>query len=82
MILKTYIRIFNEFSKKYICIIEYHSPNPVKINHRNEDEALFKRDFCGELMDMFPDLELVDYGFIYKRDPVATDEVNWFLLKN
>jgi len=31
---------------------------------------------------MFVDLELVDYGFVYHRDPVfPQDDINWFLMK-
>ena len=36
----------------------------------------------GELMDRFPSLKLVDYGFLWKRDPVfPQDDITWFLLE-
>lgn len=33
-------------------------------------------------MDRYPDLELVDYGFIYHRDNVFPgDDITWFLME-
>ena len=76
-----YARLYN-FSDKYICIAEYYNPAPVTISYRGHDNRLFKRDFAGELMSKYPDLELVDYGFIYKNDPIfPQDDITWFLMK-
>ena len=69
-------------SKKYICIAEYYNPKPVEIDYRGHEGKLFKRDFAGEMMDKYKDLQLVDYGFVYHRDyQFAQDDMNWFLLK-
>ncbi len=69
-------------SSAYICIAEYYNPTPIAIKYRNYNDRLFKRDFCGELMDKYKDLELIDYGFIYHRDNnFPQDDINWFLLK-
>jgi spore coat polysaccharide biosynthesis protein SpsF len=69
-------------SSRYICMAEYYNPSPVEVNYRGHDGRLFKRDFAGEIMDKFPDLTLVDYGFVYHRDPIfPQDDVNWFLLE-
>ena len=71
-----------EKSNKFICINEYYNPSPVTINYRGHDDRLFKRDFCGEMMDKYSDLKLVDYGFGYRRDPVfQQDDMTWFLLE-
>jgi spore coat polysaccharide biosynthesis protein SpsF len=76
-----YKNLYNK-SNKYICINEYYNPSPVTINYRGHDDRLFKRDFCGEMMDKYPDLKLIDYGFGYRRDPVfQQDDMTWFLLK-
>ncbi len=33
-------------------------------------------------MDRHPDLELLDYGFAYQRDPnFAQDDITWFLME-
>ena len=69
-------------SKRYILVCEYYNPAPVTINYRGHDDRLFKRDFAGELMEKYSDLELVDYGFCYRRDPAfPQDDVTWFLLE-
>jgi len=71
-----------EKSNKYICVIEYYNPSPVAITYRGHDDRLFKRDFCGDLLDKYKDLELVDYGFCYHRDPVfQQDDMTWFLMR-
>lgn len=68
-------------SKRYILIAEYYSPTPVAVNYRGHDDRLFKRDFAGELLDRFNDLELVDYGFCYHRGAFPQDDITWFLLE-
>jgi pseudaminic acid biosynthesis-associated methylase len=69
-------------SSRYICLFEYYNPTPVEVVYRGERGKLFKRDFAGEMLDRFPDLELTAYGFAYHRDPhFPLDDVNWFLLQ-
>ena len=76
-----YTRLYN-FSDKYICIAEYYNPTPVTISYRGHDNRLFKRDFAGELMNKYPDLELMDYGFLYQNDPIfPQDDITWFLMR-
>ena len=66
----------------YIVVAEYYNPTPVSIPYRGNEDKLFKRDFAGELLDRFPDLRVVDYGFVWKRDPVfPQDDITWFLLE-
>jgi pseudaminic acid biosynthesis-associated methylase len=68
-------------SQRYICLAEYYNRQPVEVLYRGKTESLFKRDFAGELMDRHPDLSLVDYGFVYKRDRFPQDDITWFLLE-
>lgn len=69
-------------SNKYICIAEYYNPTPVQVNYRGHRDKLFKRDFAGEMLDKYSDLELVDYGFVYHRDNnFPADDMTWFLLE-
>ena len=71
-----------DYTKKYILICEYYNPTPVEVNYRGHDEKLFKRDFAGEMLNNFTDLTLLDYGFVYHRDPVfPQDDMTWFLLR-
>ncbi len=67
---------------RYLLVCEYYNPSPVTIAYRGHAERLFKRDFCGELLDRFPALRLLDYGFVYRRDPnFPLDDVTWFLME-
>ncbi len=69
-------------SRRYICLIEYYNPSPVEIPYRGHSGKLFKRDFAGEMMDCYGDLRLVDYGFVYHRDPqFPLDDLSWFLME-
>lgn len=78
---QVYERLF-EASKRYICVAEYYNPTPVVVEYRGHTERLFKRDFAGEMLDMFPRLKLVDYGFVYHRDNTfPLGDVNWFLME-
>ncbi len=80
--LKVVYKKMFDFSKKYILVAEYFNPSPVVVNYRNHEDKLFKRDFCGELMDCYSNLRLLDYGFVYKRDNnFPQDNINWFLLE-
>jgi len=79
--LKDVYRLLYDSSNKYVLIAEYYNPTPVEINYRGNKGKLFKRDFAGEIMDMYTDLELLDYGFVYHRDSTyPKDDVSWFLL--
>jgi spore coat polysaccharide biosynthesis protein SpsF len=71
-----------EASSRYIFVCEYFNPTPVSVNYRGFEDRLFKRDFAGELLERYSDLRLVDYGFVYHRDPsFPLDDVTWFLLE-
>ena len=76
-----YQRLY-DVSSKYICIAEYYNPSPVELSYRGHSGKLFKRDFAGELMKKFPDLKLINYGFVYHKDNLfPQDDITWFLLK-
>ncbi|MEJ5058235.1 MULTISPECIES: pseudaminic acid biosynthesis-associated methylase [unclassified Pseudomonas] len=69
-------------SGRYILIAEYYNPSPVEVSYRGNSGKLFKRDFAGEMLDRHDDLQLVDYGFGYHRDPqFPVDDITWFLLE-
>lgn len=78
---RAYSALYNA-SRRYILIAEYFNPTPVEIPYRGHSGKLWKRDFAGEMLDLYPDLKRVDYGFVWRRDPVAPqDDLTWFLLE-
>jgi pseudaminic acid biosynthesis-associated methylase len=71
-----------EASRRYVLVCEYYNPSPVAIPYRGHDDRLFKRDFAGEMLDAHPELQLLDYGFAYRRDPsFPQDDITWFLME-
>ena len=69
-------------SSRYLLVAEYYNPAPVAIPYRGHTDRLFKRDFAGEIMERHPKMELVDYGFAYRRDPnFPQDDITWFLME-
>ena len=69
-------------SRRYILLCEYYNPSPVTIPYRGHKDRLFKRDFAGEMLDLYPNLALNEYGFSYHRDVAfPQDDISWFLLK-
>lgn len=69
-------------SDRYVVVAEYYNPIPVEVPYRGHSDKLFKRDFAGELLDMYSELRVVDYGFVWHRDPdFPQDDVTWFVLE-
>jgi pseudaminic acid biosynthesis-associated methylase len=67
---------------RYLVLVEYYNPTPVEVSYRGHAGRMFKRDFAGELLDSYPDLRLLDYGFVWRRDPLfPQDDCNWFVLE-
>jgi pseudaminic acid biosynthesis-associated methylase len=79
-LISTYKKMY-EWSNRFVLIAEYYSPTPVSMPYRGNSDRLFKRDFAGEFLDLFPDVVLRDYGFAYHRGTYPQDDVNWFLLE-
>jgi pseudaminic acid biosynthesis-associated methylase len=77
----TYQKLY-EASSQYVLVAEYYNPSPTAIPYRGHTDRLFKRDFAGEMLDKYPDLKLIDYGFAYRRDPAyPQDDITWFLME-
>jgi len=74
--------VLHSVTGRYLLVCEYYNPTPVQVPYRGHSDRLFKRDFCGELLDRYPDLSLIDYGFVYRRDPTfPQDDITWFLVE-
>tara|TARA_B100000459_G_scaffold141942_1_gene102173 strand:- start:79 stop:708 length:630 start_codon:yes stop_codon:yes gene_type:complete len=76
-------RVYEEMHRvagRYVLSIEYFSPTPVSIPYRGETDLLFKRDFGGQWLDMFDELEHIANGFFWKRT-TGLDDVTWWLFR-
>jgi spore coat polysaccharide biosynthesis protein SpsF len=80
-LLEKTMREIHRVASKYVFCAEYFSPKAETIPYRGENELLFKNDFGSLYMDMFSDLELVDYGFFWRRTTVMDDSTWWLFRK-
>jgi len=67
-------------ASRYIACVEYFSDKPEMIPYRGHNDRLFKRDFGDFWLDHFPSLQLVDYGFRWKR-ATGLDNLTWWLFE-
>lgn len=68
-------------SDHYVVVIEYYNPTPVEVSYRGHSGKLFKRDLAGELLDSYSNLRIVEYGFVWHRDPQFPQvDVTWIVL--
>jgi pseudaminic acid biosynthesis-associated methylase len=78
---KAYEKLYRSCGR-YLLICEYYNPTPAMVVYRGHKDRLFKRDFAGEMLDKYSDLALLDYGFVYHREPnFPQDDITWFLLE-
>ena len=68
-------------SSRYILLCEYFNPTPVAIEYRGEKDALWKRDFAGDMLDLYPKMKVLDYGFTWSRDKYPQDDLHWVLME-
>jgi pseudaminic acid biosynthesis-associated methylase len=65
-------------SKRWVLCGEYFSPETMQVPYRGQEGALFKRDYGRLFSELFPDLRLLQSGFL-GRD-TGWDDVTWWLL--
>jgi spore coat polysaccharide biosynthesis protein SpsF len=63
-------------SRRYVACAEYFSVEPQEKRYRGAEGLLFTRDFGGAYLDLEPRLELVDYGFFWRR-ATGLDDLTW-----
>lgn len=74
------VREIHRVARKYVVCIEYFSDRPAEVPYRGHSEALFKRDFGSFYLDNFPDLKVVDYGFLWSR-MTTLDNLTWWVFE-
>jgi len=73
-------REIHRVTSRYLACVEYFADAEQEVPYRGLGEALFKRDFGGFYLDNFPDLRLLDYGFVWKRT-TGLDNLTWWLFE-
>jgi ubiquinone/menaquinone biosynthesis C-methylase UbiE len=64
-------------SRRYVLAVEYHADEITEVPYRRQRGALFKRDYRRRYQELFPELELLDGGFL-GRDQ-GWDDATWCL---
>jgi spore coat polysaccharide biosynthesis protein SpsF len=66
--------IMAKHALRYVCMVEYYNPTPVNVIYRGNFDKLFKRDFAGEFLDIYPEfiLEIMDLYTIEIRYTIVT----------
>ena len=64
-------------SRRYVLCAEYFAPETVEVPYRGATGALFKRDYGTLYRELFPELALVDEGFLGRAE--GWDDVSWWL---
>ena len=66
-------------SRRHVLCGEYYAERPTEIPYRGHRGALFKRDFGALYRTRFPELTLLDQGFLSKAD--GWDDVTWWMFE-
>ena len=74
--------LLHTLSTRFILISKYFNPTPVAISYRGQENRFFKRDYSGEVWAQYSCLKLVDYRFVWSKDPIAPKaDTPWFLFE-
>jgi spore coat polysaccharide biosynthesis protein SpsF len=66
-------------ANKFVLCGEYFSEEEVEIPYRGHRGALYKQDFGGLYSRLFPDLELIESGFLTQSD--GFDDITYWIFK-
>ena len=66
-------------ARRYVLCVEYFSHTPQEITYRGHEGLLFKRDFGAFYLDRHPGLRPLAYGFLWQRELLIFDNLNWWL---
>lgn len=66
-------------SRRYVLCGEYYAEEPTEVFYRDQEGALFKRDFGALYQKTFPNLTLLKEGFLSPQD--GWDDVTYWLFE-
>jgi pseudaminic acid biosynthesis-associated methylase len=68
-------------SSRYVLCGEYYAEELTEVSYRGQQGALFKLDFGARYLELFPELKLVDTGFLPRSAGVWDDVTYWVFEK-
>ena len=66
-------------ARTFVLAVEYHADETVEVPYRGQSGALFKRDYAGLYQSYFPQLELLEGGFLARDE--GWDDATWCLFR-
>jgi pseudaminic acid biosynthesis-associated methylase len=66
-------------TRRWVLCGEYFADQPEEVAYRGHEGALFRRDYGRLFLELFPELELRDQGFLGKDQ--GWDDVTWWLFE-
>jgi pseudaminic acid biosynthesis-associated methylase len=66
-------------SRKYVLASEYFAETKTEVPYRGHSGALFKRDYGGLYQTLFPELKLLNKGFLPKSE--GWDDATWWMFE-
>jgi len=66
-------------SKKYVLCIESFSSMPVEIEYHGRKGLFFKQDYGKFFSERYPNLQCLDYGFLWREEFPIFDNLNWWI---
>lgn len=66
-------------SSRYVLCGEYFDATTTEVPYRGHEGALFRRDYGGHFRELFPELTLIDEGFLGSDE--GWDDVTWWLFE-
>ena len=66
-------------SARYVLCGEYFAEEQTEVSYHDQSGALFKRDYGGQFQALFPELALVDQGFLGRDE--GWDDITWWLFE-
>jgi pseudaminic acid biosynthesis-associated methylase len=68
-------------SSRYVLCGEYYADELTEVPYRGQEGALFKLDYGARYQELFPDLKLIDTGFLPRSEGVWDDVTYWVFEK-
>ena len=68
-------------SRRWVLCGEYYAEEEEEVPYRGETGALFRRDYGAIYERAFPQLRLVDRGFLARGEDSSWDDVTWWIFE-